>query len=126
MQINPQDPRPIFLQIQEGLETAILAGVYQEGDQIPSTTELSVQNQINPATALKGVNGLVDEGILYKKRGIGVFVSPGAVDLIRQKRTLAFKTDFLLPLLREAAHLGLSPQDIIHLIAESASKEEEL
>lgn len=123
MQINPQDTRPIFIQIQEGLETAILAGVYPEEGQIPSTTDLSLQNHINPATALKGVNGLVDEGILYKKRGIGVFVKEGALEMIKKKRHQSFKDDFILPLLDEAQRLGISPQDIIHWIEENTPKE---
>lgn len=126
MRIDPQDPRPLFLQIQEGLETAILAGVYQEGDQIPSTTDLSQQNQINPATALKGVNGLVDEGILYKKRGIGVFVKEGALQMIQAKRIQSFKEDFIEPMLAEARRLGISTEDLAALIAPTPPEEETL
>ena len=74
MKLDSQDNKPIYLQIQEGLEDAILAGIYAEETQIPSTTELSRAFQINPATAGKGVNALVDEGLCYKKRGIGIFI----------------------------------------------------
>ena len=67
--------KPIFQSIAEWLEDAILAGIYVEEGQVPSITEISVQYNINPATALKGVNKLVDSGLIYKKRGLGMFVS---------------------------------------------------
>ena len=63
MKLNFDDEKPVFLQIAEGMEDAILTGVFQEESQIPSTTELSVTYKINPATALKGINLLVDAGI---------------------------------------------------------------
>lgn len=69
----------IYLQIAQMMENDILRGIYQEEEQVPSTNELARQFRINPATAAKGVNLLVEEGILYKKRGIGMFVSTGAV-----------------------------------------------
>lgn len=69
------EDRPIFQQIAEQLEEAILSGAYPEESQVPSITEYSVQYRINPATALKGINLLVDAGLLYKKRGVGMFVA---------------------------------------------------
>lgn len=79
-----QEDRPIFLQIAEMLEDAILTGAFPEGEQVPSTTEISVRYQINPATALKGVNQLVEAGILHKRRGVGMFVSTGAIQQLRK------------------------------------------
>ena len=72
------DSRPIFLQLAEMLEDGIISGAFPEGGQIPSITEYSAALKINPATALKGINLLVDEGLVYKKRGVGMFVSEGA------------------------------------------------
>jgi DNA-binding transcriptional regulator YhcF (GntR family) len=69
------DERPIFIQLAEQLENEILSGIYNEEDQVPSITEFSVAYKINPATALKGINLLVDAGLLYKKRGVGMFVA---------------------------------------------------
>ena len=86
MQLNTQSEIPIYLQIAAGLEDGIFIGAYPEETQVPSTTELSVALQINPATVLKGINRLVEEGILYKKRGVGMFVSQGAQEKIREKR----------------------------------------
>lgn len=118
MKIDPDSGKPIFLQIQEGLETAILTGVYTEESQVPSTTELSTSYNINPATALKGINILVDEDILYKKRGIGTFVKKGAAMKIKDKRKEAFIKDYILPLISEAKKLGISKEEINHIIKE--------
>jgi GntR family transcriptional regulator len=114
--INAGDPRPIFLQIAEGIEDAILTGAYPEESQIPSTTEISVRYNINPATALKGVNILVEAGIIYKKRGVGMFVKAGAVDKLREKRKDQFYENYILKLTAEAKRLGISPQEIILMI----------
>ena len=78
MQIDFSADVPIFMQIAEQIESAILSGALEEGAQAPSTTEISVRYKINPATALKGVTKLADDGVLYKKRGLGMFVSDGA------------------------------------------------
>lgn len=122
MKINEKDSRPLYLQIQEGLETGILTGIYLEEEQIPSTTDLSVNFQINPATALKGINGLVDEEILYKKRGIGVFVKKGAVHKIMEKRKKSFKEHYVLPLVKEAARLQIGEEELILWIQEMKQK----
>lgn len=116
MLINTEDQRPIFIQIAEGIEDAILTGAYPEEGQIPSTTEISVRYNINPATALKGVNILVDDGIIYKKRGVGMFVKAGAMEKLRQKRKNQFYENYILKLAAEAKRLGISPQEIISMV----------
>ena len=78
--------KPIYLQIKEMIETDILREIFMEEERVPSTNELAKLYAINPATAAKGINLLVDEGVLYKKRGIGMFVTAGAKELIRKKR----------------------------------------
>jgi len=115
--------KPIFLQIAQELEDAIFTGAFPEETQMPSTTDISVSYKINPATVLKGVNILVDEGIAYKKRGIGIFVSKGAVHKIRQKRQKDFSKDYIETLIMEAKKLGLSKKDIIELIGGSMEDE---
>lgn len=90
MKIDFGSQTPIFLQLSQGLEDEILSGVYREGEQIPSITELAASYKINPATALKGINLLVDAGIVYKKRGIGMFVSQGALQLLKEKDRMSF------------------------------------
>lgn len=110
------DDKPLYLQIAEQLEDAIFTGAYEEETQIPSTTELSVSLQMNPATVLKGMNILVAENIIYKKRGVGMFVSAGAKERIRRKRQENFYDGYVVPLLKEAKKLGLSANEIINLI----------
>lgn len=67
----------------------------KEEEQIPSTTEISVSYKVNPATALKGINLLVEKGVIYKKRGLGMFVAEGAVEKLRQERQSDFLTAIL-------------------------------
>ena len=109
MKIDFQSQTPIFLQVSQGLEDEILSGIYGEEEQIPSITELSANYKINPATALKGINLLVDGGIVYKKRGIGMFVASGAVQKLKEKRQEEFYNQYILPLVQEAKRLDIEP-----------------
>ena len=122
MKLNFDDEKPVFLQIAEGMEEAILTGVFQEESQIPSTTELSVTYKINQATALKGINLLVDAGIVYKKRGVGMFVAEGAVRKLRQKRKDQFYENFVSRLVEEAKKLEITDVEIISMIERGFSK----
>jgi len=108
--------RPIFQQIAEQIENSIIDGTLAEEAQVPSTNELAAFHRINPATAAKGVNQLVDDGILYKKRGIGMFVSSGARAKLRVRRREQFSDQFLRPMLTEANKLGLSPAEVKDMI----------
>lgn len=108
--------RPIFLQVAEQIENLIIDGSLAEEAQVPSTNELAAFHRINPATAAKGVNQLVDDGILYKKRGIGMFVTTGARAKLRVRRREQFSAQFLRPLLAEANKLGLTPAEIKEMI----------
>ena len=110
------ESRPIFLQIAEQIEGDIIAGVLGEETQVPSTNEFAAFYRINPATAGKGVNLLVDEGILYKKRGIGMFVAEGARARLVAKRRDQFSTQYVRPLIEEAAKLGISADQLADLI----------
>ena len=112
MKIDFGSQTPIFLQLSQGLEDEILSGVYREGEQIPSITELAASYKINPATALKGINLLVDAGIVYKKRGIGMFVSQGALQLLKEKRQDEFFQQYVLPMVQEAKRLSIQPETL--------------
>ncbi len=116
MIIQFNNEKPIYIQLAEGLGDAILNGAFEEETQIPSTTELSVMYKINPATALKGINMLVDDEILYKKRGIGMFVTAGAKEKILHKRKRSFYDSYILALLTEAEKLGVDRNEIINMI----------
>lgn len=110
------DDKPLYVQIAGQLEDAIFTGAYAEETQIPSTTELSVSLQMNPATVLKGMNILVSDGIIYKKRGLGMFVSTGATEKIKEKRQQKFFENFITPLISEAKKLSLTEDEIKKLI----------
>jgi GntR family transcriptional regulator len=123
MQLDPGNAKPIFIQLAESVEDNILKGIYDEETQIPSTTEVAVTLKVNPATVNHGVNLLVDEGIIYKKRGLGMFVSTGARAKILARRKQAFFQNFLLPLLEEAKNLGFSREDVAGMLNHSAHEE---
>ena len=108
--------RAIFLQIAQAVEDSILDGTLAEETQAPSTNELAAFHRINPATAAKGINLLVDKGVLYKQRGIGMFVAAGAREVLLAERRTAFADRFLEPLLAEAHAIGLSSGDVADLI----------
>lgn len=105
LNINSNIEKPIFIQISEQLEDSIFTGLYPEETKIPSTNEISALLNINPHTVLKGMNLLVDEQIIYKKRGLGMFVKEGAVEKIRQKRQGQFYNQFIATLIEEANKL---------------------
>ena len=109
--------KSIYLQIKEMIERDILRDILLEEERVPGTNELAKLYAINPATAAKGVNLLVDEGILYKKRGIGMFVAAGAKEAIRKKRREHFFEDYVKAMLAEAANLGISKEELIEMIA---------
>ena len=113
------DQSLIDLQIARMLEDDILRGVYREEEQVPSTNELARGYNINPATAAKGINLLVADGILYKRRGIGMFVATGAREKILSKRRTAFVESHLRPLLAEAKSLGLTKSELLNMIEEN-------
>ena len=108
--------KSIYLQVSEMIETDILRGILLEEDRVPSTNELAKLYTINPATAAKGINLLVDEGILYKKRGIGMFVAEGAKEHIIEKRRDAFYENYVKGLLEEAKSLGISSEQLVEMI----------
>ena len=108
--------RPIFVQIAEQLENAIIDGSLAEGAQAPSTTELAAFHRITPATAAKGMNQLVSDGVLHKRRGIGMFVSEGARGQLQERRRNAFAEQFVVPLVSEARKLGLDAEELKNMI----------
>lgn len=116
MNINTNIEKPIFIQIAEQLEDSIFTGIYPEETKIPSTNEISALLSINPHTVLKGMNLLVDDEIIYKKRGLGMFVKEGAVEKIRQKRQGQFYDQFIATLIEEANKLNMTKDEIITLI----------
>ena len=122
--MNFDGEKPIYLQIAEQIEDAILTEAFPEETQSPSTTEISATYRINPATALKGINRLVEEGMVYKKRGLGMFVSRGAKEKIMEKRKRDFYANFVVSLLEEAEKLGITRRELAAMIEEEETGHE--
>lgn len=116
MKASFDEGQPIFQQIAEMIEDGILNGTYTEDGQIMSTTQFSNMYHINPATAVKGINLLVDNEILYKRRGLGIFVTRGAQAKILRQRRKTFYHDYVMKLLIEADKICLETEDIIDMI----------
>lgn len=123
MHIDFDSEKPIYQQVAEEIEDAILTGAFPEETQVPSTTEISVTYKINPATVLKGMTLLVDENTLYKKRGVGMFVREGAPARILEKRKRDFYRVYVTRLLDEAEKLHISRQEILDMIQEEEHHE---
>lgn len=113
------DDKPIYLQIKEYLEGEILNGSLQDGEQIPSTNELASFFSINPITVLKGVTMLSDEDIIYKKRGIGMFVSDGACKRIQERYRNVFTAENVEPLVQKAKALQFTQKELEAFIKEA-------
>lgn len=102
----------IYQQIAALIEDGILSGEYPEAAQVPSTNEISRVFNVNPATAAKGINQLVDQGLLYKKRGIGMFVAQGAHDALLQSRRAVFYQKDAADFVNQAKKLGISKEEL--------------
>ena len=114
------DRSPIYLQIANGIKDDVLSGALKEDEQVMSTNQYAAFYQINPATAAKGFAQLVDEGVLYKKRGIGMFVSPQARVKLRTERRERFFAEVVDPMIAEARMLGVPTAEIIARLEGSA------
>ena len=111
--------KSIYIQISEMIENDILRDILLEEEKVPSTNDLAKMYTINHATAAKGVNILVDSGVLYKKRGIGMFVSEGAKEMIMKRRKAEFYDNYVKAIVEEAISLGITRADLIKMIDEA-------
>lgn len=112
------DRKPIFEQIKDWISDQIISGTLKEDDRVPSTNEIVQFYKVNHLTVAKGVNQLVDQGVIYKKRGVGMFVAPDAKEKLMGERKQNFKEEYLKPMMDEARKLGLTDQEISQLITE--------
>lgn len=118
------DMKPIYLQVSEWLETEILSGNLTADEKIYSQYQLAEMFNINPATAARGLNILADENILYKKRGLGMFVSHEAIEIIRRKRR-ELVLERLLELVKEAEVLKISETELIAMFKNVRQRDKE-
>lgn len=117
--------KSIYLQISEIIENDILKDILLERNKVPSTNALAKTYEINPATAANGINILVSRGILYKKRGIGVFVAPGAKENIKKGRLNVFSNSYIKKLLIEADNISITKNELLQMIEEFSSQKKD-
>ncbi|MDG4772784.1 GntR family transcriptional regulator [Solwaraspora sp. WMMD792] len=117
------DRSPIYQQIADKIKSDILSGALQEGEQVMSTNQYASYYRINPATAAKGFHQLIDEGVLFKKRGIGMFVSPNARETLRGQRRDRFFTEVVDPMVTEARIIGIPLTEVVARIQHAAEGE---
>jgi len=123
MAVDFSDNKSIFLQIAEMIENDILRGILREDEQVLSTNEIAKLYNINPNTALKGISVLFADDILYKKRGVGMFVASGAKEKILNKRKKDFSIEYVQPMLREAKAIGVTKNEILKLIIDMGDED---
>mgnify|MGYP003479363483 FL=1 len=122
MILNSEDSKPIYVQIAEWLETEILSGNFQVDDKVYSQYQLAEMFTINPATAAKGLNLLAEDGILYKRRGLGMFVADQARERILQKRKEQTLKKLVADLVQEAERLDVGEAELISIIQNARGK----
>lgn len=113
--------KPVFIQIMDMIEDDILSGAYQPDDLIISTTQISKLLNVNPTTSVKAISKLTEDGILYKRRGIGMCVTQDARERILARRKQAFIHEVIPQLLSEAEKLGITENELIAIIRRSKS-----
>ncbi|TFE00576.1 GntR family transcriptional regulator [Jeotgalibacillus salarius] len=119
------DSKPIFMQIKDRVEDQIVNDQLKANDQIPSTTQLVSFYKINHLTVAKGINLLVDAGVIYKKRGVGMFVAEGAKEMLIEQRKKGFVDQYMLPMLQEAEKLGISQDELTKIMKQMKGRGEQ-
>lgn len=122
MILNSNSMKPIYVQIAEYLEGEILRNSIRPDEKIYSQYQLAEMFNINPATAAKGLNLLADEAILYKRRGLGMFVAADAKKIILTKRTNTKLKELIEETVREARQLGVSKEELMEMIQKEGEK----
>ncbi|WP_087975146.1 GntR family transcriptional regulator [Oceanobacillus rekensis] len=116
MKNSLDENKPIFLQIKEQLEDSIIDESIKPGERVPSTNEFAAYYKINPATAAKGINELVAEEVLFKRRGVGMFVTEDAQEILIEKRKKTFYESYMLPLKNEAKKLRIQESELMEMV----------
>ena len=115
------DRSPIYRQIADQIRRDIVSGALGPDEQVMSTNQYAAFHRINPATAAKAFQQLVDEGLLYKRRGIGMFVAPDAREQLTAQRRAAFVDEMVRPVVVEARRLGIPVDDVVAAVRAAAN-----
>jgi GntR family transcriptional regulator len=111
------DSQPIYRQLRDRVVASILDGALREGDPLPSVRNVAAEYRVNPLTVLKGYQQLVDEQLVEKKRGRGMFVNPGARDLLLRGERQRFLAEEWPRVSATIRRLGLTPEELLEAAA---------
>ena len=113
MTLKTQHEKPVYVRLRETIADAILAGRFKDGDPLPSVRALAAEEQANPLTVAKAYQGFQDEGLVVVKRGVGLFVAPGARTRLRDSERKRFLNDEWPAIQDRMARLGLDPASLL-------------
>lgn len=116
MVLKITEDKPIYIQIKEYIEDSIIDDVMKVGERVPSTNELAKHYQINPATARQGMTELVEENVLQIKRGVGMFVTEKAKEMLIEKRQQTFYDKYIVPIQQEAKKLKITDEQLFDML----------
>jgi GntR family transcriptional regulator len=125
MDLEWNDGQPIYRQLRDHVVAMILDGVLKEGDSLPSVRNVATEYRVNPLTVLKAYQGLVEEELVEKRRGLGMFVKSGARSLLLKGERQKFLTEQWPRVYATIHRLGLTPKELLEAAAEGAAKKEE-
>src|ERR1044072_885880 len=113
MTLRTQHEKPVYVRLREVIADAILAGKYSDGDPLPSVRALAAEEQANPLTVAKAYQGFQDEGLIVVKRGVGMFVAPGARARLRDSERTRFVSEEWPQIRARLARLGFEPSALV-------------
>ena len=113
MTLRTTHEKPVYVRLRETIADAILAGRYKDGDPLPSVRALAAQEQANPLTVAKAYQGFQDEGLVTVKRGVGLFVAPGARTRLRDSERKRFVTEEWPAIRERMDRLGIDPEELL-------------
>lgn len=111
------DSVPIYLQLKEEIENAIITDSLKEEESLPSIRSLAAQYRLNPQTISNAINELLNEGVIFKKRGIGMFVEKGAKAKLKKRKNQEFRNKDLIKLVEKSKSLGITKEELIQAVA---------
>ena len=116
MTLRTQHEKPVYVRLRETIADAILAGRYKDGDPLPSVRALAADEQANPLTVAKAYQGFQDEGLIVVKRGVGLFVAPGARARLRDSERKRFMQEEWPAIRERMARLDISASDLLEKV----------
>lgn len=125
MDLEWNDGQPIYRQLRDHVVAMILDGVLKEGDSLPSVRNVATEYRVNPLTVLKAYQELVEEELVEKRRGLGMFVKSGARDSLLKGERRKFLAEQWPRISATIHRLGLTPKELLEAAAEDAAKKEE-